>query len=221
MQWVSSRNKTKPFHPPDVLEFCCEHVIPLVPYESKIMGFTEHNRFDESNNTKYLFRSHPSYRKDSGQVNAVWYDWALFSVDEKHIPCQILCFLLLPELKQAISNVEGYVIDTPGAYAIVRRFHDEPKSLTNPSSGIVQEGTLMNKLFLFPCDSILSDIAVLPNITTIESSDRFLVIANRHFWLELFQKRILSIGQQNTKESLLLPSKINDEEQRTIEEEEQ
>ena len=221
MKWVSTCNKTKPFHPHDVLEFCCKHVIPLVPNESRIMGFTEHNRFDEMDDTKYLFRSHPSYRKDSGQVSAVWYDWALFSIDGKKIPCQILCFVFLPELKEANSSVEGYRIDTAGPHAIVRRFFDEPKPLTNPSSGIVKEGKVMNRLFLFPCESILSDIAVLPNIMSVESSDRFLVIENRHFWLELFRKRILSIGQQYTKKSLLLPSKQNDEELTQMEEEEQ
>ena len=85
----------------------------------------------------------------------------------------------------------------------------------------MKEGKLVNRLFLFSCESILSDIAVLPNIMSVESSDRFLVIEIRHFWLVLFRKRIISIGQRCTKKSLLLPSKLNDEELTKMEEEEQ
>ena len=75
-------NLYKPSHPVDVLQFCCDKALPNIK-SSEIEGFTEHHRRDEITKQKFIFRSNPAYRSDSGQVCDVWYDWASFDYKER------------------------------------------------------------------------------------------------------------------------------------------
>eukprot|EP00957_Ditylum_brightwellii_P157840 12014215-Ditylum_brightwellii.AAC.1 len=57
--------------------------------------------------------------------------------------------------------VQEYKVGTEGIYAVVRRFEEQPA----PSMSIfVQHGTLINKLYLFSVETILSDVAVVPEM---------------------------------------------------------
>jgi len=49
-----------------------------------------------------------------------------------------------------------------------------------------------NKLYLYPCDSINREIAVVQNTDIAgKTSDKFFVVRNRNDWLYHFQNQIL------------------------------
>ena len=208
MEWSDSKSKGKPTHPHEVLEFICSKVLPMVE-EDSLEGCTEHHRFD---NVKELtFRAHPSYRASAGQRDAVWYDWANFFAEEEDqpIPCEILCFLKLETVKPN-QTLENYDVSDPGLYAVVRRFKKEATSeYTGLRSNFIQKGYLDNKLFLFPCESILGEVAVVPDIatrsdggelTTSSSGASFLVVRNREYWLDWFQGKINNIDDDEEED---------------------
>ena len=93
MKYIRKRNHFKPFLPNSILRFCCDKVIPMLVNKKSVKCFTEHNRYDDNTNTNYLFRSNPSYRSDTGQLNSVWYDFVLCNIGGQEIPCQLLCFI--------------------------------------------------------------------------------------------------------------------------------
>ena len=188
MEWKGTQNKSKPFFPQDVLQFCCDKVLPILTDTSQITGFTEHNRHDRSTDTTYLFRSHPCYRSDTGQVDAVWMDWALFQADDMKIPCQILCFVVIKELNNGPNMVQGYDIQTPGNYAVVRRMESETEVI--PHCNFVRRGRLMGGLFLYDTEAIVSEIAVVPDLEENgQPGLDFLTITNRSGWLDYFGKK--------------------------------
>ena len=126
--------------------------MPLLSDQSKgVLGFTEHNRQDLLNTgNNYLFRCHPSYREGNNSQfqSGVWYDWAVFDLkDDGAIPCQILCFVQLTELKESYKSVAGFVTDCPGTYAIVKRFEESPSACAE--NQFMKEGILHNQLHLF------------------------------------------------------------------------
>ena len=155
----------------------------------RVLGFTEHNMQDLlDTRSNYLFRCHPSYRcgNDSEFQSTVWYDWAVFDLeDDGAIPCQILCFVNFIELKVPYESVAGFLIDSPGTYAIVRRFEESPSACAE--SKFTKEGMLHNRLFLFSTDNIICEAAVVPNLMTNGNLDRrFFLVSNRETWLEQF-----------------------------------
>eukprot|EP00536_Pseudo-nitzschia_multiseries_P008246 jgi/Psemu1/20026/gm1.20026_g len=87
------------------------------------------------------------------------------------IPCQILCFLHIDDLKEPMSLVNGYPVASEGIYAVIRKFTTPAKPT---SSHFKTKGTLDDGLFLFNTDTMLSDIAVVPELeqdgTTTENS---------------------------------------------------
>ena len=196
MRWVRSSNKTKPYISPIVLSFVCQNVLPLLEDCTFVKGFTEHNRFDKCTQQNYLFWSHPSYRSDGGQLNSVWYDWALFDVGACEIPCHIMCFLELYNLKQPYSFVSEYEIADEGIYAVVTKFKSTP--LPTASSFVTRGEVDDNSLFLFHVDSILSDVAVVPELDAIGTlqSNSYLVVSNRRAWLDEFHKTTSSLPNE-------------------------
>ena len=170
MTWDDCRvNQNKPTHPK---KFCCNKILPMLNSMS-IRGFTEHHRTDEDSNKKYIFRSSPSYRADSGQVCYVWYNWASFDHEgrgdgEKGIPAQILCLL----------DIRSWQDDyhSPGQYAVVRKFDSPPKKYRGNHSNIVCKGKLSSGLFLFDCETILETVAVVQDNTAPLTNNEFLVI---------------------------------------------
>ena len=77
-----------------LLDFCIEKVLPISS-ENVLHGYTEYKCQTKDMNGVYqnnIFRAHPSFHNDSGQVSSVWYDWALVNIDGEKIPCQIMSF---------------------------------------------------------------------------------------------------------------------------------
>ena len=124
-EWKTTPNKDKILFPKEVLEFCHIYVLPLTGKNSLDL-YTKHHRIDKTSQKKHIFRANPSFQNNSGQDSNIWYDWAAFDMDEQSIPCQILCFVDLQSLVSTTTNIGGYVISSPGTYAVVRRFLHDP-----------------------------------------------------------------------------------------------
>ena len=54
MKWKSSSNKNKPLFINDVLQFCCDKILPLQHAMRFVRGFTEHNREVNGTGTNYF-----------------------------------------------------------------------------------------------------------------------------------------------------------------------
>ena len=88
-------------------------------------------------------------------------------------------------MKVPYESVTGFVIDSPGIYAIVRRFEESPTICGK--SKFMKQGKLDNQLYLFSTDNIVCEAAVVPNLTKEGSLDRsFFLVSNRDAWLEQF-----------------------------------
>ena len=206
MEWEKKENNLKSHHNKDVLHFCCEQVLPLLSTDH-VWGFTEHYRIGGEDETQYLFRSTPSFMSSGGQLCNVWYDWALFDVegdDNEGIPAQIVCLLNITSLnipegewgeKEGKPDcADGYPVRTNSQYAIVRKFTTEAKRrIGNDKTKIVWTGKIDNQLYLFPCDSINREIAVVQNTSIHGASENFFVIRNRNDWLYNFQSQIFNM----------------------------
>ena len=93
MEWCDKRNKEKPSHPRAILDFATK--IMLMCTTDCMEGFTVYKYKTKDLKDQLhgsIFRVHPSYRTNSGQVSGVWYDWAIFNINGNDIPCQILLF---------------------------------------------------------------------------------------------------------------------------------
>ena len=187
MTWIHSRNKQNTSFPPQVLRYCCENVLSIQKYKSHIDGFTEHNRYDPLTKQNYLFRCHPSYRSDSLQVGDEWMDWAIFDIDEMEIPCQILCFIHVGDLDVVRQHYVGGYEVTSGPHAVVRRFTSEPSIIAFPSTEFIQRGSFLDELYLYSIDSIVSNVAVVPELdANLNPTNCWLYIQNRKQWLDCF-----------------------------------
>ena len=127
-------------------------------------GFTEYkcqlqNMENETND--YIFRAHPSFHCDSGQISGVWYDWAIIDINEKKIPCQILLFLEISKFNYGLNNEPQ---SQNSKFAIIRHFADEPKQYHEGYSSLVRYGSLLDGLYMINCDQILQPCAVVPNV---------------------------------------------------------
>ena len=185
MKWVKSHNRQKPVLPLEVVEFCCKFLLPITTNEF-LDVHTEHSRHG------LTFRASPAYRSNSGQDRSVWYDWAIFDVDQKDIPCQILCFVQINELKPGVQYVDGYPMTPFTSYAVVRRFALPPTRIE--ASRFVKSGTLKKDLYVFDCNTILSEVAVVHNPNSNSRTDNeFFVVGNKIEWLRIFQNKIKSV----------------------------
>ena len=204
MEWTEQSNKNSPWHPDDVLKFVCDEVIPGLQ-SSSVTGYTEHKRYDRDRNMQLLFRAHPSFKSDSGQLSNVWYDWAYFQLDlgdlgQQVYPCQILCFLSLKGPFANGNSVSGFEVQRDGLYAVVRRFlftnsvSSKRCPRENCFNGLVIEGKLHDKLYLFDCNTIDSEAAVVRNFGT---TDRFFVLSNRGEWLVNFRETMVSLEEKS------------------------
>ena len=187
MRWLSPQNKDKSHLPQCVISFCCQTFIPPDDEECVLTCFTKHNRRFEGDPASHKFRSHPSFRSNSGQASGVWHDWANFLYLEgesvKETPAQILCFLDLTDEQATFSGLEG-----AGPHAVVRSFQDEPKDF--PPSILVKRGVLADDYYVCPCESISGPVAVVQNQAESESENEFFVVSNKDDWLETFHKKL-------------------------------
>ena len=94
MNWCEKRKRGNPVHPQAIIDYCIEKVLPISD-DNILHGFTEYKcqTMDIKDVLKdSIFRAHPSFHNNSGQVSGVWYDWALVNINGKKIPCQIMLF---------------------------------------------------------------------------------------------------------------------------------
>ena len=218
MRWCDQTKHGLPIHSQEVIDFCARHVLPCVePVDGKLIGFTQHERLGQFDKMKYIYRAHPSFRSDSNQRCNSWYDWAYFDVypepnsrhtDPKPYPCHIMCFLDIDEGMVKTPPAELDSVDiVAGKYAIVRKFSTPPQPIkitgrleNNKTrkfmTSIVKKGTLCDKLYIMPCESISGDVAVVPDYDSrtanqqYESGRNFFVVENSIKWRELFLERI-------------------------------
>ena len=218
MKYDRKRNNSKPYLPNKVLDFCCDKVIPMLKNKARVRGFTEHNRYDESTNTNYLFRSNPSYRSDTGQLNSVWFDFVLCSIGGEEIPCQLLCFLNIEDIDLNNNHLCEYEINN-GIYAVMRRFESPPTQIENSNSTFITRGKLLDKLFLFDTSIILSEIAVVPELSldATPQTSYWLVVKNRCDWLSFFERKNTQLRNVSRK-SLIRECTMRRFEQSAIEE---
>jgi len=205
MKWDEKKNSSLPWFPSDVLKFCCDVVLPAVG-SSKVFGTTEHKRYDKSREMKLLFRAHPSFKSDSGQLSNVWNNWANFQLgllDGRGLqvyPCQILCLLYLEGPFPVGSSVSGFELVHDGYYAVARCFVSADPIPSKRDKGkkhhhaLVKLGELRNKLYLFDCNAIESEAAVVRNHG---SPDQYFVLGNREQWLFNFRETMASLEKKD------------------------
>ena len=215
MKWAKARTKHLTHYPEEVLDFCCTKILPIVR-TNELNGFTEHHRKDQATNEKKIFRAHPSFRKGTGQTSGLWYDWATFALDEDEpIPCQILCFLYLPDVKEN-QDVNGYGVEPINdtnlcQFAVVRKFKQAPQHIKRGTgrqaavfSNFIMCGELEPKLYLFPCEAIQEEVAVVPNFHSrctddsryTTSTNKFFLVRGRRYWLEWFNQKIQEFAKR-------------------------
>ena len=183
MQWTNKDNQKKPTYPKAILKFCCKHILPIVNGKHVYVR-TEHHRVDDDQNT-YLFRASPSYRATGGQDSSVWYDWAIFAFEKQLIPCQIMCFVQIDDLRPGKQYVKGYDVPNNGNYAVVRKLEEPASNIEG--SYFVKSGRLSKHLYLVECDTIHSEVAVVPNPDRHSvANNKVFVISNRSEWLTYF-----------------------------------
>ena len=190
MVWDEKRRRGQPTHNQSVLQHCVDKVLPLVKGDT-LRGFTEHQRMDPSTGIKYIYRAHPSYRSNTGLKSSLWYDWAMFNVDQG-LPGQINLFL---EIQQE-DFIDNKAEETNGYHCVVREFNEHPMKIE--SSSLVTNGKISADNFILrDCDYIADDIAVVPNILKrCEEHDQyvtgndFFVVGNRNAWLQMFLDKI-------------------------------
>jgi hypothetical protein len=196
MNW-NGGNEGKPSLPQQVLDHCANTYLTGADNQNKILkGFTEHNR-ENSDGDRFKFRAHPSYRSSAGQNCDVWYDWANFKYVETDAngnsvelvaPAQIMCFLQLgPEFDGNLTKEEPY--------ALVRSFREEASEISYCS--IAQQGQLDDSFYVYPCASIDSPAAVVPNLRSPDDNEmtKYFVLKNRSFWLSRFHRELDEISQ--------------------------
>ena len=176
MSWKDKRNNLKQKHPMEVINYCGS-IISTITNNKKditINGFTEYKVTDKQNENTTIYRAHPSYRSDTTQINNVWYDWAEVNINNKKLPCQLLCFITLPIINadnQCTYNFNDYSLESNVNYVIIRKFKEEPtylrKSLSKKDdySSLIKWGELDDSLHIVECNNILSPVAVVPNIS--------------------------------------------------------
>eukprot|EP00536_Pseudo-nitzschia_multiseries_P011663 jgi/Psemu1/29635/gm1.29635_g len=156
MKWDKKKNASVPWFPSDVLKFCCDMVLPAAG-TNMLCGSTEHKRYD---NYQHLL--------DRGGLQVY--------------PCQILCLLHLEGPFPPGSSVSGFELVHNGYYAVVCCFLSVDPISSKRAEGrrdrhaLEKQGMLRNKLYLFDCNAIKSEVVVVRNFG---SKDNFFVLGNR------------------------------------------
>ena len=198
----------KPCHSHYILNELADKVLKKEIFESGkeevIHGYTEY-KIDNETKEKQIFRAHSSYRSDVGQISDVWYDWAYFKINNKNIPCQILCFFAIYDIIHAKKDDNDY-LENNQPYCLVRSFQDEPKSIRKTHNNkkdysyLIKWGELDTSLQILSCDDIIKEAIVVPNLFTfneendikIESKKGFFIVSNRDEWIKYFSDFIIS-----------------------------
>ena len=135
---------------------------------------------------------------------------------ELQYPCQICCFILIglldPQRKDHL--VDGQAI-TEGPHFIGQCFKEEPRTITSPVTKLIQRGQLENQLRLYHVDSIVSNVAVVPEFNYdggLHPTEDYLVIQNRIQWLDYFYNFNRSNGAKFYRQLFSAYACANDDE---------
>ena len=175
MRWDSRSHRHRASILPEVIEFVCDIVLPLMPAavpgkETCVPCFTEHKRAHGRLGT-VTWRAHPCYRSLETSPKDVWYDWAWFELEhEIRVPCQILCLMDLSTLPLTepgfrVPGYRGFTLHAQTQYAVVRKFKAPPISLEYGM--LVEWGELEDGFYIFPLHGIYDPCCVVPNIPMI------------------------------------------------------
>ena len=137
-------------------------------------------------------------------------------VMELQYPCQIHCFILIGLLDPQCNDhlVDGQAI-TEGPHFICQCFKEEPRTITSPVTKLIQRGKLENQLRLYHVDSIVSNVAVVPEFNYdggLHPTEDYLVIQNRIQWLDYFYNFNRSNGDKFYPQLFSAYSCANDDE---------
>jgi hypothetical protein len=147
---------------------------------TRVRGCTEHKRHDQ-----FLFRAHPSYRRDNQ-----WHDWATFDWsggnigqddDRVCIPGQIVFFLEVTKDMVGIDAGGEMILPSTGLFTLIESLEDplphpgkRPKLVVKGSRRLTtkqqkkrrQDGRYVRapNLYLVPVISIDEPISAIPNI---------------------------------------------------------
>jgi len=102
----------------------------------------------------------------------------------------LLCFLNIEDIDLNNNHLCEYEVNN-GIYAVMRRFESPPTQIENSNSTFITRGKLLGKLFLFDTNIILSEIAVVPELSLDASpqTSYWLVIKNRRALLSFFDRK--------------------------------
>eukprot|EP00536_Pseudo-nitzschia_multiseries_P018435 jgi/Psemu1/55601/gm1.55601_g len=218
MKWDKKKNASVPWFPSDVLKFCCNPVL-WAAGTNTLCGSTEHKRYDDYHRMGLLFRAHPSFKSDSGQLSNIWYNWANFQLDL--LDGRGACFILkalspLVHLEGPFppgSSVSGFELVHDGYYAITCCFLSVDPISSKRAVGrrdcqeLVKQGVLRNKLYLFDCNAIEPEVAVVRNLG---SKDKFFVLGNREQWLFHFCETMAGL-EAKRMESIVKAGEISND----------
>ncbi|CAJ1943908.1 unnamed protein product [Cylindrotheca closterium] len=174
-------------HIQTVIDTAFDHIVSNLPLNNSksartVDGFTEYKK--EIRGESVIFRAHPSFRSKSRQQRDVWYDWALFDLEDQgygscFIPGQVLMFLHVPHLQREVT-VNGMRVRPNKPHAIVRLFKEKPRSdfrevKTHSETGeeneyslLVEFGDTQDELSIIPCDYIAEPTIVVQNIPMLQ-----------------------------------------------------
>ena len=98
MKWTRVENRSKNQFPPKVINFCTEHVLPLV-VDNHLIVRTKHHRHG------VIFCASPCCLHDGGQDSSIWFNWAVLEIDDSLVTCQMLCFVRINSLQPGIDHI--------------------------------------------------------------------------------------------------------------------
>lgn len=174
-------NQGRQGHIQSVIDIVYDNVVANLPLDTRkrvVKGFTEYKML--VNKEHVIFRSHPSYRSQSRQQRDVWYDWALFDLENIHgfdeylRPGQVLMFIHVPFLQDKVV-LNGIQLQQNQPHAVVRLFRDRPDAefrqpkidtqtqVENDYSMLVEFGDLNDHFHIIPCSRISEPAIVVPN----------------------------------------------------------
>ena len=120
MKWTRVENQSKSEFPPKVIDFCTEHVLPLV-VDDHIIVRTKHHQH------RVIFHAGPCCLHDGSQDSSVWHNWAVFEIDRSPVTCQMLCFVRIGSLKLEIDHtVQQHPVTENCNCAVVQRMTSPP-----------------------------------------------------------------------------------------------
>ena len=180
------RNPGRQGHIQSVINVVYDNVVAHLPVDAPkktVHGFTEYKFGGENPQQQFIFRAHPSYRSVSRQQRDVWYDWALFDLEQQgfgeyFLPGQILMFIFVPVLYDDVC-LHDIELREKEPHAVVRLFKERPTAEfrsakvdtdtreENDYSLLLEFGQVHDHFHIIPCSCIVEPTIVVPNLPMV------------------------------------------------------